>query len=71
MLQSAAGKAASSGDLAAWLGTAGTWVVGIVAAFIAWVQYDHNRFKPQVAAYRDSNGRWSFGLLTAALDLAP
>jgi hypothetical protein len=59
MLQMTAGKVADpgSGDLAAWLGTIGTWLLGIIAAFIAWVQYDHNKFKPQVTAYRDTNKR--------------
>lgn len=59
MLQTAAGKVAgsSSSDVAAWLGAIGTWAVGLVAAFIAWIQYDHNRFKPQVAAYRDLKRR--------------
>jgi hypothetical protein len=59
MLPMIAGKVAdsSSGDTAAWLGTIGTWLLGIIAAFIAWIQYDHNRFKPQVTAYRDANRR--------------
>ncbi len=54
MLQSAAANSGGTGDLATWLGTAGTWVIGIIAAFIAWIQYDHNKFKPLVSAYRDS-----------------
>lgn len=54
MLQSVAVNSGGTGDLATWLGTAGTWVIGIIAAFIAWIQYDHNKFKPLVSAYRDS-----------------
>lgn len=47
----------SSGVIAAWVGASGTWVVGIVVGWIAWLQFDHGRFKPQVMAYRDSRNR--------------
>jgi hypothetical protein len=46
-----------SGDTATWVDAAGTWVVGVVAGFIAWRQYDHSRFKPDVVAYFDGDGR--------------
>lgn len=46
----------SSDTIALW-GTIGTWVLGGIAAFIAWIQYDRNKFKPLEAAYRDKKGR--------------
>jgi hypothetical protein len=44
-------------DTATWVGSLGTWAVGVIAAVIAWIQYQHSRFRPRVLAYRDSDGR--------------
>jgi hypothetical protein len=49
--------AGASGDTATWVGSIGTCAVGILAAVIAWVQYNHSRFRPQVHAYHDLKGR--------------
>lgn len=48
--------AASSGA-ASWVSAIGTWAVGIFAACIAFLQFNRNRFRPQVHAYRDSGDR--------------
>jgi hypothetical protein len=42
---------------AAWIGAVGTWVVGAVAAWIAAVQYLHNKFRPEVWAFCDTAQR--------------
>jgi hypothetical protein len=49
--------AAATGDTATWVGAVGTWFVGLVAGLIAWLQYRHNKFWPDVVAYRDGAGR--------------
>jgi hypothetical protein len=49
--------AADSGDTATWVGSIGTWFVGLVAGTIAWRQYEYGRFRPEVRAYRDDRGR--------------
>lgn len=48
---------AATGDTATWVGSLGTWFVGLVAGVIAWRQFQHGRFRPQVHAYRDDDGR--------------
>jgi hypothetical protein len=49
--------AAASGDTATWVGSIGTCAVGLLAAIITWVQYNHSRFRPRVHAYHDSRDR--------------
>jgi hypothetical protein len=49
--------AGGTGDLATWVGSVGTCVVGLLAAVIALVQYNHGRFRPRVRAYHDLRGR--------------
>jgi hypothetical protein len=44
-------------DWAAWVGAIGTWVIGVIAAWIAAVQYRHNKFRPEVWAFCDSAKR--------------
>jgi hypothetical protein len=39
------------GDLATWVGSIGTWAVGVLAAFIAWSQYRNGIFKPDAKVY--------------------
>ena len=42
---------------AAWVGAVGTWAVGLVAGWIALMQYRKAKFRPAVWAFRDSVGR--------------
>ena len=37
------------GDVATWVGAAGTWVVGVAAAILAWQQ--RPRFRPHFACF--------------------
>lgn len=46
-----------AGDVATWVGSAGTWVVGAVAGIIAYQQYRRDKFRPAVAAFRDDDRR--------------
>jgi hypothetical protein len=48
---------AATGDTATWVGSVGTWFVGLVAGVIAWRQFQHGRFRPEVRAYRDEASR--------------
>jgi hypothetical protein len=49
--------ASSSGDAAAWVGAIGTWVIGGVAALIAFTQFNNARFRPKVLAFLDLHNR--------------
>lgn len=42
---------------ATWIGAVGTWAVGLVATWIAFMQYRHAQFRPAVWASRDGEGR--------------
>jgi hypothetical protein len=44
------------GDLATWLGTLGTWSVGVLAAIIAAIQYRNSIFRPRTVSYIQSDG---------------
>ncbi|MFC6706488.1 hypothetical protein [Flexivirga alba] len=47
-----------SATSAAWVGAAGTWVVGGIAALIAIMQYLSSKFRPKVTAFREeTSGR--------------
>jgi hypothetical protein len=48
---------AGGGDVATWVGSAGTWVVGVVAGIIAYQQYRRDKFRPTEAAFRDQDQR--------------
>lgn len=47
----------ASGDIAAWVGAVGTILIGGLAALIAWIQFQHSRFRPNVEAMRDAQRR--------------
>lgn len=57
MILSPTATGPDSATQAAWVGAVGTWAVGFMAFWIAYVQYRNAKFRPAVSAFREADGR--------------